>query len=225
MESAGQRVEYEPSRCRSRTTVSRGQRIQLPVPVPVKMAALICSFWLVFSPTSCAGRFLAPEVRAEFEIPINARESLYPRATVATQLLNPRGLLWLSDASLLVSVAGTGDPDDPHSSALLRLQDRNGDGDFNDSGERSELLGRQPSSNILGVVRRDEVFGMASIAEGGGTTLVSLAFFDRPSRIFQLEGETVSEWAVVHGNVNDLAYDTRRRRWLAGSSPRRQQTR
>ena len=37
------------------------------------------------------------------------------------------------------------------------------------------LLANQPSKNILELVRRDEVFGMADIATGQGTTLVSAA--------------------------------------------------
>ncbi len=140
---------------------------------------------------------------------------LVPRERVATGLANPRGMLVREDG-LLVSLAGDGDPSKGDSGALLLLRDRNGDGHFED--EQMVFLDRQPSRNVLDVVRRDEVFGMAGIAEGGGRTLASLAFFGGPSTIWTVEGTQVVEWSRVFGNINDLAYDPTRDVWFAVSS-------
>jgi hypothetical protein len=141
-----------------------------------------------------------------------------PRGLVASGLDNPRGMHVLPDGSLLVATAGTGDPADSRTGKLLQLQDRNGDGDFDDAGERSTLLDKQPSSNILEIVRRDEVFGMAGMAEGDGTVLVALAFFGGPSTLFRVDGTRVTEWGSTHGNINDLAYDAKRRTWAGVAS-------
>jgi hypothetical protein len=145
------------------------------------------------------------------------------RVRVATGLANPRGMHVLADGSMLVSTAGTGDPADPQSGALLHLRDLDHDGDFDDQGERTVLLDKQPSRNLLDLVRRDEVFGMASIAEGeGGVVLASLADFGGPSKVFRLElggaTESATEWGNTHGNINDLSYDARRKVWVAVAS-------
>jgi hypothetical protein len=123
----------------------------------------------------------------------------------------------LASGALLVSEAGTGEPG-VASGRLLRLSDENGNGDYLDPGEQRVLLDRQPSKNILEIVRRDEVFGMAGMAEGDGKVLVALAFFGGPSTIFEVAGDTVSTWGSTHGNVNDLTYDPIRKQWFAVSS-------
>jgi hypothetical protein len=123
----------------------------------------------------------------------------------------------LATGAMLVSEAGTGEPDQP-SGRLLRLTDQNGDGDYLDTGEQSVLLDRQPSKNILDIVRRDEVFGMAGMAQGDGQVLVSLAFFGGPSTVFRVDGDTVTQWSTTHGNLNDLAYDPLRKQWFAVAS-------
>jgi hypothetical protein len=137
---------------------------------------------------------------------------------VASGLHNPRGLHLLPDGDLLVAEAGTGRPTDGASGRLTRLHDANGDGDYMDEGERRVLLADQPSRNILNVVRRDEVFGMAGIAEGGGVVLASLAFFGGPSTVFQIDGDTVKPWGSTHGNLNDLAYDPAHGAWYGVAS-------
>jgi hypothetical protein len=67
-------------------------------------------------------------------------------------------------------------------------------------------------------VRRDEVFGLAGMAQGGGELLVSLADFGGPSKIFKVEGDKVVEWSNTHGNVNDLDFDKRRNVWVGVAS-------
>jgi hypothetical protein len=152
------------------------------------------------------------------EVPVAPPLAELPRVRVATGLANPRGLHVMADGALLVSIAGTGDPNDPNTGGLLRLQDTNHDGDFDDDGERGALLEKQRSRNLLALVRRDEVFGMAGMAEGNGTVLVALADFGGPSKIFRVEAGAVSEWGSTNGNVNDLAYDARRHVWVAVGS-------
>lgn len=149
------------------------------------------------------------------EVPLTPDVRLLPRVRVASGLRNPRGMHVLPDGSLLVSEAGTGEPG---TGRLLRLHDANGDGDFEDADEREVLLDAQPSKNIVDIVRRDEVFGMAGIAEGDGTVLVSLAFFGGPSTIWRVAGREVAAWASTHGNINDLAYDPGRRAWFGAAS-------
>jgi hypothetical protein len=156
------------------------------------------------------------------EVPLKPVVNARARVRVATGLANPRGMHVLADGSMLVSLAGTGDPSDPHSGSLVHLRDVNRDGDFDDDGERSVVLDKQPSRNLFDLVRRDEVFGMASIAEGDGVILASLADFGGPSKIFKLEvgggKDSATEWGSTHGNINDLSYDARRKVWVAVAS-------
>ena len=152
------------------------------------------------------------------EVPRAPRHRTLPRRRVATGLANPRGMLALGGGQLLVAVAGTGDPESPDTGGLLRLDDWNADGDYDDTGERSELLGAQRSVNILDLVHRDEVFGMAALAVGGGEVLATLAFFDSPSILFRLRYGTAEPIARIDANLNDLAYDPVGGQWLAVSS-------
>lgn len=137
---------------------------------------------------------------------------------VASGLLNPRGLHELPDGALLVSEAGTGDPANPGTGRLLRLRDVDGDGDFDDAGERTALLQGMRSTNIIDIVRRDEVFGMADIAAGDGKLLVTHAFFGMPTTVYAVEGDRATEWGAVHANLNALTFDAGRKRWFAASS-------
>jgi hypothetical protein len=152
------------------------------------------------------------------EVPISPALAELPRTRVATSLANPRGMHVNADGTMLVSIAGTGDPNDPNTGGLWQLQDANRDGDFDDAGERTVLLDKQRSRNLLELVRRDEVFGMAGMAEGEGGVLVALADFGGPSKIFRVNDGKVSEWGSTNGNVNDLAYDARRHVWVAVGS-------
>ncbi|HET8939313.1 MAG TPA: hypothetical protein VFN67_37970 [Polyangiales bacterium] len=161
------------------------------------------------------------QLSAAVDVPASLPVSLLPRERVADKLANPRGLFMRADGTLLVSIAGTGDPANPMSGGIMRLRDTNGDGDMDDEGERSWLLEQQLSRNIFDLVRRDEVFGMAGMSQGGqggNDLLVSLAFFGGPSKIFRVDGDKVSPWGETHGNVNDLDYDSRRNAWVAVAS-------
>ncbi len=167
---------------------------------------------------SCAARAPArsyPVAEDVVSVPSSVESRIVPRTRVATDLQNPRGMLPRSAGELLVSVAGTGNTDHPGSGALLLLADRDGDGAYDD---RRVLLDGQLSRNIIDIVRRDEVFGMAGIAQGGGLTLVSLAYFGGPSTIYRVDGEDVVEWSRVFGNINDLDYDSTRDAWVGVSS-------
>jgi len=124
----------------------------------------------------------------------------------------------LPSGALLVSEAGTGAPGDELSGRLVRLEDRNADGDYLDADEQRPLLDAQPSKNILHIVRRDEVFGMAGMAEGDGMVLVALAFFGGPTSVLRIDGDKVTPWTSAHGNLNDVAFDPRRKQWFAVSS-------
>jgi hypothetical protein len=180
--------------------------------------------------TSCAQRSSKPAATARaaaadprteaapIDVPLAPTQAELPRVRVASGLPNPRGMHVTAEGALLVAVAGTGDPDDAATGGLWQLLDANRDGDFDDVGERTTLLDKQPSHNILDIVRRDEVFGMAGIAAGEGRVLVSLADFGGPSTIFQVDGSRVTRWGSTHGNVNSLAYDVRRGVWVAAAS-------
>jgi hypothetical protein len=156
-----------------------------------------------------------------FQVPTAPARALATRTVVARGLRNPRGMEQVGD-TLLVSEAGTGDPASERSGALLALRDSDGDGAFLGAAERRVLLADQPSRNILDVVRRDEVFGMAGMAAGRDAgepiVMVGLAFFGGPSTLFAVRGDTVTQWGRTHGNINDVAYDPTRDAWFGASS-------
>jgi len=192
-------------------------------------ASCVCSVVLAAcasapATTQHAGHASASDTSpAPVSIPTEPAVRELPRVRVASGIANPRGLWRLQDGSLLVAAAGTGDPASPNTGELLHLTDANGDGDYDDEGERATLVGEQPSKNILDIVRRDEVFGMAGMAEGEGAVLVSLAFFGGPSRIMRIghsdvKSLAVDEWTTTHANINDLTYDPGRKAWFGVAS-------
>ena len=152
------------------------------------------------------------------DVPLAPRVALRERRVVARGLDNPRGMQPVGPDAMLVSEAGTGAPNDALTGRLTRLEDHNADGDYLDEGERRVLLDKQPSRNLLDIVRRDEVFGMAGMAEGEGHVLVALAFFGGPSTLFQVDGDAVTKWGSTHVNVNDVTFDPNRRQWFAVAS-------
>lgn len=147
-------------------------------------------------------------------IPDSPAMETVKRERIADDLLNPRGML-LDKDTLMVAMAGRGLDKDAGTGSLVLLRDENGDHALE---QRLSLLSDQPSRNILHIVRRDEVFGMADIARGGGNTLVSAAFFGGPSQIYAVEGGEVSLWNTVEGNINALTFDEKRGDWIAVSS-------
>ena len=148
-------------------------------------------------------------------IPAEPDLALLPRHRVAENLENPRGVALLEDETLLVALAGQGLRDDPGSGSLALLSDTTGDGVFE---TRRNILHQLPSKNILELVRRDEVFGMADVVAGNDTLLVSAAFFGGPSQIYEVRDAEATLWASVKGNINDLAYSKRDGNWIAVSS-------
>ena len=185
---------------------------------------------LLAAATACApgtgappadARQAQPSAADAVDVPASPQVALLPRERVAGKLANPRGLFMRPDGSLLVSIAGTGDPADPTTGGIVRLRDENHDGDMDDEGERKWILEQQLSRNLFDLVRRDEVFGMAGMSQGGQSgddLLVALAFFGGPSKIFRIDGERATQWGETHGNVNDLDYDARRKAWVGVAS-------
>src|SRR5262249_40491694 len=90
---------------------------------------------------SACARDAARHERASTEpalaVPLTPTLELLSHRIVATGLLNPRGIERLAESELLVAEAGTGDPESERSGSLSRLTDVNGDGDFDDAGERT----------------------------------------------------------------------------------------
>lgn len=169
-------------------------------------------------PQTAARTAPAKQEAAVLVVPEQPLVALAPRARIAAGLLNPRGMQPLANGELLLSEAGTGLPDAEPSGRLLKLSDHNADGDFLDAGEQRVLLDRQPSKNILEIVRRDEVFGMAGMAEGEGRVLVALAFFGGPTTLLEVVDNDVTSWGKTHTNLNDVTYDPTRKQWYAVAS-------
>jgi len=183
------------------------------------LAAAACAPGTGAPPADARGA--QPSAADAIDVPAAPAVALLPRERVASKLANPRGLFMRTDGSLLVSIAGTGDPATPMTGGIVRLRDENRDGDMDDEGERTWILEQQQSRNLFDLVRRDEVFGMAGMSQGGQSgndLLVALAFFGGPSKIFRIDGESASPWGETHGNVNDLDYDARRNAWVGVAS-------
>lgn len=155
-----------------------------------------------------------PSGEAALEVPAVIPKALRERRVIARGLRNPRGIFPLESA-LLVAEAGTGSAADGQ---LVRLEDHGGDAAYLDAGERRVVFDKQPSKNLISIVRRDEVFGLAGIDQGAGDVLVALAFFGGPSTIFKVDGDKVTQWGSTHGNINDLAFDPGRRQWFGVAS-------
>jgi hypothetical protein len=139
------------------------------------------------------------------DVPVEIPKAIRTREVVARGLRNPRGMYRFSSGALLVAEAGSGMSADGR---LLRLE-----GDV-----RHVILDKQPSKQLIEIVRRDEVFGLAGIDDGPGELLVSLAFFGGPSKIFEIEGDKATQWGSTHTNINDLAYDPGRKQWFGVAS-------
>lgn len=151
-------------------------------------------------------------------VPRELPKALRPRTLVVTDLLNPRGMHVLPSGDLLIAEAGSGDPQDPQTGRLSRLVDSDHDGRFLANEERVALLSGQPSRNILDIVRRDEVFGLAGMDASPERILVSLAFFGGPTTLFAIDQDRVSEWSTTHLNINDVTYSAQARAWFGVAS-------
>jgi hypothetical protein len=97
-----------------------------------------------------------------------AQAQTVPMERIATDLLNPRGVLVMPDGRLLVAEAGTGFltfEEEERTGRLSIFDDVNGDGDYDDEGEQTPLLTNLPSYNSLTRFRtgHDEVSGIVDL--------------------------------------------------------------
>lgn len=86
-------------------------------------------------------------------------------ATVASDLLNPRGVAVLPDGRLLVAQAGDASGDRERSGRLSVFDDRNGDGDYDDADERTVVQCCVAGYNTLTHfgTGQDEVGGLGDV--------------------------------------------------------------
>lgn len=134
---------------------------------------------------------------------------------IATDLQNPRGIAVLPDGSLLVAQTGTGvTSDDPadYTGKLSLLTDSNGDGDFEDSGEVTDVIDHLPGYNILTQFNpgRDEVVGIADVLVlDDGTIYFTLDdYFETLSVVevspdFEVRGNLVERASTLNSIVFD----------------------
>lgn len=128
---------------------------------------------------------------------------------IATNLLNPRGVAVLPDGRLLVAEAGTGSDG---SGELSVFDDLNGDGDYDDPGERAALLDHLPSYNILTQFNpgRDEVLGIGDVLviDDGRIYYTLDDHFDTLA-ILGLNADFSPAGTLItrDGSLNALAYD------------------
>lgn len=135
--------------------------------------------------------------------------------TLYAGLANPRGLLRTKTGALLVAEAGTGDPEHRATGRLLELVE----GPDGMLALTRTVLDGQPSVHIVErlAVNRDEVFGFAEIAEGGGVVLASVADPTEGSVLWRVDVEP-QVWGRTAGNANSLAWHPTRRTFYAVQS-------
>jgi hypothetical protein len=190
----------------------------------VLLCGAVASLWAcggassIATPPAGAAGSAQPAGGTALEVPLAPERALWPRSLAARGLANPRGLHFVDAQHLLVATAGGGDPAQPDTGALLLLTDSDGDARFVEPGASSVLLGGLRSRNILDIVRRDEVFGMAGMAASPDTVLVSLAFFGGPTQLMRIDGSQVTPWSTTHLNINDLVFDPRAGAWYGVAS-------
>ena len=162
----------------------------------------------------------SPKQAAATLVPEAPAAELWTRHVVATRLVNPRGILRRADDSLIVAEAGVGDPQDLFTGRITRLWDQNGDGDYDDTGERSAVVERQRSVDILGrlAVNRDEVFGLADIEAAAGWELATVADPLEGSTLLRLEAQSANRWTTTADNANSIAFHAGQNRWYAVQS-------
>jgi len=199
--------------------------VRLPRVFPFNSALLAACMLLSATALGCARAQPAsvattPKVALPVRIPADPKAVLYESRIVASRLANPRGILRLEDGSLLVAEAGTGDPNDVHTGRITRLVDRNADADYNDPGERSIFINHQPSVNILGrlAVNRDEVFGLADLATGGGVVLATVADPTKGSSVLRLDKTPGQVFTTTRDNANSIVFHPILKKWFAVQS-------
>lgn len=134
---------------------------------------------------------------------------------VATGLENPRGIAVMPDGRLLVIEAGTGfDSIDPleDTGKLSIFDDLNGDGDYDDEGERTRIFQFIPSYNAINMfgTLRDEVGGAGDIVllEDGRVFYTHDDPFEKVSIVeVSPEGRNVDDLLIGDATMNAIAYD------------------
>jgi hypothetical protein len=111
---------------------------EIPSFAVTRSRALLLFACTVFGGCSRAAEPSFPERQhAALRAPDNPPQALWTQRVVATGLINPRGMLWLADGSLLVAEAGVGDPANVQTGRVLRLVDTNHDGDYSSASPTS----------------------------------------------------------------------------------------
>lgn len=134
-------------------------------------------------------------------------------------LHNPRGLRLTDDGSLLLVEAGNGDAQAPFSGRLLKFAPHQAGGARIGS-IGSGWLAPQivadgfRSMNMQARMCRDEIFGLADVAYGGGRWLLSQTDYVDGSRIHDLSTDPPTPLFYSRGNLNALCYHPGRNSWL-----------
>jgi len=125
-------------------------------------------------------------------------------------LNNPRGIKLKPDGSLLLVEAGCGDSEDVFSGRLLQYKP-DAEGEY---GQGEILAEGFRSMNMQARMCRDEIFGLADIACGGGRWLLSQTDYVTGSRIVDLTTLPPQTAFESRGNLNALCYHPQRQSWL-----------
>ena len=109
---------------------------------------------------------------------------IYPSEIIATNLKNPRGLIFLENNKFLCVEAGSGINNDNakvFDGSISLFEDLNLDGDYDDKNEKTVLLNNFYSYNIMTHFNpgRDEVIGLSDII-----------FKDKNNVIYTLDNDT-----------------------------------
>lgn len=125
-------------------------------------------------------------------------------------LNNPRGIKLKQDGSLLLVEAGSGNAEQVFSGRLVQFK-QGVDGEYT---KREILATGFRSMNMQARMCRDEIFGLADIAYGGGRWLLSQTDYIAGSRILDLTTLPPQAAFHSHGNLNALCYHPQRQSWL-----------
>ncbi|MET3131341.1 hypothetical protein AAKU55_001603 [Oxalobacteraceae bacterium GrIS 1.11] len=139
-----------------------------------------------------------------------ARRGWCATSVILRGLSNPRGLRIKDDGSLLLVEAGTGDAEQPFSGRLLQFKPDGAGGFF----APETLAAGFRSMNMQARMCRDEIFGLADVALGGGRCLLSQTDYVDGSRILDLASSPPTPIFYSRGNLNALCYHPQRNSWL-----------